>query len=248
VSLVLLVLAFGVGVLIGAVGIGGILLAPILAFVGGWELHTAIGTSVWSFMFTGVAATLLYARHGTIAWPVVVWLVIGVVPAAVLGALANGLVSGTLLTLLLALGCIGTGVFALVGRRVESAAKELRPALLIGLGFVVGFGSALTGAGGAVILMPLMLALRVPTLIALGASQVMQVPVAAFATLAYAPAGRVDFLFGTLVGISEVIGVALGTRVAHAVAPGALRRGAAVAVIAAGGVLLARVVVLPSSD
>ena len=234
-------LAVGIGLLIGAVGIGGILLSPMLAFVGGWDLHLAIGTSVWSFLFTGLVATLLYARHGSIEWRLVRWLVLGIVPASVLGALANAQLSNTLLTVILALACVATGLVALARPpRLEREVGSLRAPALVGIGVVVGFGSALSGAGGAAVLMPILLALRIPALAAIGASQAIQLPVAGFATLGYAPAGRVDFLFGGALGLAEVLGVVLGTRVAHAVSPRRLRRLTAYAVIAAGGVILAR--------
>jgi uncharacterized membrane protein YfcA len=230
-----------VGVLIGAVGIGGILLSPMLAFVGGWELHLAIGTSVWSFVFTGVAATALYARHGSIAWRVVRWLVMGVVPTAVLGALTNAALSSAALSIVLALACVTTGLVALARPpRVERPLSALGAPVLVLIGGLVGFGSALSGAGGAAVLMPILLALRAPTIVAIGASQAIQVPVAGFATLGYAPAARVDFAVGTVLGLAEVGGVVLGTWLAHAASPARLRRLTALAVIGAGGVILAR--------
>jgi uncharacterized membrane protein YfcA len=247
-TLLLLALAVGVGVLIGAVGIGGILLSPILAFVGGWDLHLAIGTSVWSFLFTGLAATVLYARHGSIDWRLVRWLVIGIVPASVLGALANALLSGAVLTAILAAACIITGLVALA-RPVasERSVDSLNPPALIGIGLAVGFASALSGAGGAAVLMPILLALRIPALAAIGASQAIQLPVAGFATLGYAPAGRVDFVLGSALGIAEIVGVIAGTTVAHAVSPKGLRRLTAYAVIAAGAVIVARLALAPAT-
>ena len=234
--------------LIGAVGIGGILLAPMLAFVGGWDLHLAIGTSVWSFLFTGLAATVLYARHGSINWRLVRWLVLGIVPASVLGALANALLSSTALTAILALACVGTGVVALARPpRSERSVDALRPPALVGIGLAVGFASALSGAGGAAVLMPILLVLRIPALAAIGASQAIQLPVAGFATLGYAPAGRVDVLLGSALGIAEIIGVVVGTRVAHAVSPKGLRRLTAYAVMAAGAVILARLALAPAA-
>ena len=44
--LLLLVSALIVGVLIGCVGIGGVLLPPILTYVGGLDLHLAMATSI----------------------------------------------------------------------------------------------------------------------------------------------------------------------------------------------------------
>jgi uncharacterized membrane protein YfcA len=56
----LLVLALIVGVLVGCIGIGGVLLPPVLAYVGGLDLHLATATSMWRFLFTGVVGTMAY--------------------------------------------------------------------------------------------------------------------------------------------------------------------------------------------
>jgi uncharacterized membrane protein YfcA len=56
------------GMLIGMVGIGGILLAPMLVYLADIDLHIAMATSSWSFLFTGIAGTVAYARKGTISW------------------------------------------------------------------------------------------------------------------------------------------------------------------------------------
>jgi uncharacterized membrane protein YfcA len=90
--------------------------------------------------------------------------------------------------------------------------------------------------------MPILLPLRIPALAAIGASQAIQLPVAGFASLGYASAARVDFATGTALGVAEILGVVVGTRVAHAVSPAGLRRLTAYAVIGAGGVILARLV------
>ena len=55
------------GLLIGMVGIGGILLAPMLVYSAGIDLHLAMATSSWSFLFAGIAGTIAYARKGTIS-------------------------------------------------------------------------------------------------------------------------------------------------------------------------------------
>ena len=53
----LLLIAFGVGTLIGAVGVGGILLIPALTAFAGLPIHTAMATALFTFAFTGVAGT-----------------------------------------------------------------------------------------------------------------------------------------------------------------------------------------------
>ena len=60
----MLVAALVVGMLIGCVGIGGVLLTPALVYVGGLGFHLAAATSMWAFLFAGVAATSIYSKHG----------------------------------------------------------------------------------------------------------------------------------------------------------------------------------------
>ena len=54
----LLLTAFGVGTLIGAVGIGGILLIPALTAFAGLPIHAAMATALFTFAFTGITGTV----------------------------------------------------------------------------------------------------------------------------------------------------------------------------------------------
>ncbi len=237
----LLVLALGVGIAVGTVGVGGILLAPLLTYVGGLELHRAMATSMWSFLFVGAAGTILYARRGSVSWPLVRMIAAGVVPTALLGAWTNGRVGTSALTVLLAVLCVATGLTT-VWRppAADRNPSDLRHGLSVALGAFAGFGSGLTGTSGPVLLVPLLLTAHVPALAAIGASQALQVPVALFATLGYLASGQVDVGLGTLLGLAEVAGVIVGVRLAHAAPPLALRRLVAAAVVGAGALMLGR--------
>ena len=50
------------------------------------------------------------------------------------------------------------------------------PVLLVGLGLLTGFASALLGAGGAFLLVPLLVALGEPVLLAVGLGRAIQFP------------------------------------------------------------------------
>src|SRR4051794_13243823 len=78
-------LALVSGVLIGCIGIGGVLLVPCLTLAG-VDVHTAIGASMFSYLFAGAIGVALYARHGSIAWGSASWLAAGAAPGALLGA------------------------------------------------------------------------------------------------------------------------------------------------------------------
>ncbi len=102
------------GLLIGAVGIGGILLAPMLVYLAGVDLHLAMATSSMSFIFTGIAGTIAYARRRTISWSMVAWLSLGIVPATIMGARTNVALRAEALTLVLAVLIALSGLNALL--------------------------------------------------------------------------------------------------------------------------------------
>src|SRR5918993_5165509 len=112
-DLMLLVSALIVGILIGCVGIGGVLLPPALAYFGGFDLHMAMATSMWSFLFTGTVGTIAYSRRNSVDWRMVLWLGAGTVPSAVLGAISNATLPGGVLTVLLTALIVAAGVNAL---------------------------------------------------------------------------------------------------------------------------------------
>ena len=242
-SLLLLVAAaLIIGGLIGCIGVGGILLPPALAYIGGLDLHLAMATSVWSFMFSGVAGTISYSRYRNVNWRMGMWLTVGIVPAAVLGARANAALPTSVLTVILAVLIALVGVNALLSKppTVDRQTQSFGSLTLLAIGVVVGFGSVLTGTGGPVLLIPILVFMQAQVLGAVGASQVVQIPVAIFGTVGFLVYGRVDFFLGTLLGVLLMIGVLGGTYIAHSVPASTLRRVVAVTLVAVGILMIVR--------
>jgi uncharacterized membrane protein YfcA len=241
-GLTLVVLALIVGILIGCVGIGGVLLPPALTYIGGFDLHMAMATSMWSFLFTGAVGTIAYSRRNSVDWRMVLWLGAGTVPSAVLGAVSNTAMPGGVLTVLLAALIVAAGVNALTkSPSAEHPANSFGHLLLFLIGAVVGFGSALTGTGGPVLLVPILIFMRAPILSAIAASQVVSIPVALFSTFGYVLFSRVDFTLGTALGLIAAVGVVIGMLIAHAVPILTLRRIVAVSLVGVGVLITVRV-------
>ncbi|MFQ5783525.1 MAG: sulfite exporter TauE/SafE family protein [Alphaproteobacteria bacterium] len=230
-----------VGVLIGCVGIGGVLLVPALVYLGGVEVHTAVATCMLVYLFSGTVGTLLYARRGSIDWPMAVWLCIGAMPAALLGALVMTALPGRALELLIAALVLFAGVNALAGRRAGAREQgSLEGPKLAALGALTGFGSALSGTGGPLILIPLLVWLRLPALAAVGLGQAIQIPVALLATAGNLVAGSVALALGALLAATLVGGTVAGARLAHAIPAKALERSVAGVLVLTGLFMLAR--------
>jgi uncharacterized protein len=233
---IVLVAALLVGLLIGCLGIGGVLLPPALVYLGGLGFHAAAATSTWAFLFCAAAGTLSYSGRGSIDWRMATWLGAGVVPTAIAGAWANAALAEGLLMAILAALMVLTGADALLrGASGDSGgARRLGAPALLTLGAFVGFGSALTGTGGAVLLVPVLLLLRVPVLAAVGAAQAVALPIVAFSTAGFLLYGSVHFALGTAAGLVAAVGVVAGARIAHAAPAAALRRVVATALLCAG--------------
>jgi hypothetical protein len=194
-----------------------------------------MATSSLSFLFAGIAGTIAYSRKGTIYWNMVGWLCVGVLPAALLGARANVALQAGALTVILATLIVASGINALLRKPVTiTGSFRAKRFVLVSIGLVVGFGSALTGTGGPVLLLPILILINVPALAAIGLSQVIQVPIAIFASAGFFIFGRIDIELGVQLGLVLATGVVVGANIAHKVSADQLRRIVAVALVVVG--------------
>ncbi len=228
-------LSIFVGILIGGVGIGGVLLVPVLTYVLGLEVHQAISAAMLSYMFSGAVGAWAYARRKTIQWSAAAWLFLGAAGGAFLGATAAASVSSLALEVFIAVLIILAGANALRTRSSgQRAERRLPPLGLAGIGAVTGVGSALSGTGGPLILVPLLVSLKLPALTAVGLSQVIQVPISASASLGNYLYGSIDVAVALAIAAGLMLGVFAGARLAHLVAPAALQRLVAAVLVLVG--------------
>jgi uncharacterized membrane protein YfcA len=237
----IIALALVSGLLIGCIGIGGVLLVPTLSLLD-IDVHQAIGASMFSFIFSGAIGVWLYTREGSIDWASAVWLGGGATPGALAGSLISSHVNGSVLLVLVGAMVIfaGSQVWLRQASIQERPRRGLPQSMLLAIGIIVGLVSALTGTGGPVLLVPLLIWLGLPAIISVGLSQAIQVPIAAMASLGNLWTGDVDLVLGASLSIGIVIGSAIGARMAHALPTFVLARVVAVALMLTGLLLIVR--------
>jgi len=220
----LLVVAFIVGGLVGCTGVGGVMIVPAMTFLIGIEPHAAIAAALFSYIFSGITTTAVHARRKSIQWPVVFLVWSCTAPAALAGAFLVWAVPGTFLL-------AGIGVLTLVaaGRALIPSSegeqfREITPGRLGLFGAIAGFGSSLTGTGGPIIMIPLLVWARVSPLPLLGLAQSLQVPIAILATIANLIVGEVNFALGAVNAVGLIFGVIAGTRLAYRLPVATLRQ------------------------
>ena len=234
------------GFLIGAIGIGGVLLVPMLTYGLGINIHVAISVAMFSYIFSGAMGVFLYGRRGSIDWRTSIWLCAGGIPGAYFGSMTAWETSSLILEGILALVVLLSGLNALFQKNTEQNSKTHTGSLsLLILGVVTGFASAVTGTGGPLVLVPILIWLQMPALTAVGLSQVIQIPIALAATAGNIFYGEVDFILGLGIAVSLVIGVIYGAQLAHRLPKEQFRRFIAFALLLVG--LLMMLAVLSST-
>ena len=229
--------------IVGAIGIGGVVVVPALVYFGGIPIHVAIAAAMMSYVFTGLIGTLDYTSKSSVRWSMAWWLCGGAMPAALAGALAADRAPSLLLEILIGLLTGAAGIQALPARPAGDGARSnaLSSPALGAIGAMTGFGSALSGTGGPLILVPILIWLELPVLTAIALSQAIQLPIALLATAGNYFSGNLDLTLGVLLAAGLAVGTFAGARIAHAVPRTALRRAVAIVLIVVGAAIAIKV-------
>lgn len=234
----LIIISLIAGLLIGAIGVGGVLLVPGLTYIVDIEVHRAIPACMLSFLPTGLIALVVYARHGSIRWPLAGWLCLGALPGAYLGAVALPYVSAHLVMALIAGLMVFAGSDSLFQftRKLSflGKAEALGAGCYLLLGVITGFGSAMSGTGGPLILVPVLLYLGLPLLHSVGLSQAVQIPIALSASVGNWSNDSLDWALASVISVALTLGALIGALVIHRLPAEPLRRFVAVFIILVG--------------
>jgi uncharacterized membrane protein YfcA len=111
------------GVLIGSVGVGGIIIVPILIQSDAVDVQMAIASAMASYMAAGLVGMLMYARKSSIEWKTTASLLLGAAPAAFAGSFLLKFFSDTAVKLVLYVLMLGSSVLALA-RTVQDRAAD----------------------------------------------------------------------------------------------------------------------------
>ncbi len=232
------------GLMIGCIGVGGVILVPSLWFFAGTPLPIGISAATFAYILSGLVGTTVFAREKSIDWPMVAWLCLGAAPTAFLGGLTVQSADPRILQACIGILTLGSGVNALWPKNPEKHRERLHVsrALLLPVGAVVGFFSALSGTGGPMILVPILIMMNLPVLLAVGLSQAIQLPIATAGTFGNLMHGQLDWSLGATLAVALTFGSWVGATIAHRVPRKFLYRFVAVVLLAVGLAMLASIV------
>lgn len=214
--------ALAVGTAVGASGIGGFFIIPVLIYLTHLPLRAAIGTALVTSAANGALGLWLYLRRGNVSWSTAIPLTLGsVVAAAISGWLGqwlplNFIVCALGLTLLL-----GSGFVLFRKKGPSSPCSSIKPvkrsALLAVIGSFSGLVAGVTGAGGPLVAVPLMTLYSFPVLSTIGSAQALQFLAGMAGAAPYWFNGHIELMPLALTIPPQLVGIWVGVQIAHKV-------------------------------
>jgi hypothetical protein len=206
----LIVLGIVVGIMSGFFGIGGgFALVPMLILIG-FDIKTAIGISVLQMVFSSIFGSYLNYKKGSLKFDSSAYVGVG----GAIGALMSGYIVTVLSATTLKALFIFLVAFAIAQmlRPVKSSVeKQVHPLYLVLVGALTGAFAISLGVGGSVLIVPILagfLYYPIKKAVSAGLFFVVFSSISGLISMSYY--GHIDYVSGSIVGVSALVGVAIG--------------------------------------
>jgi uncharacterized protein len=247
----------GVGILVGATGMGGgSLMTPLLILLFGIKPVVAVGTDLAYAAVTKTVGGFRHLTHGKVHRRMAFWLAVGSCPGALIGvyileALRDAYGSGfdDLLIVLISSALLLVGGLMLL-RVLAIGQPEERDTLkmatrhklaAVGLGFSIGVVLGVTSAGsGTLIAVGLIVGFRLSPHLVVGTDVVHAAVLLWVAALAHLVSGNIDFALAGTILVGSIPGVWIGASLSTKLPADVLRPALAIVLVASGLALLSK--------
>lgn len=241
-SVFLVLICLLVGFTAGSMSLGGILLIPPLQWFAGLTPAQASATALCSFVFTGLFGACLHWRNGSLERDLVVPQCAGALVFSFLGALTKYLLGPVTLNRALAALIILSGLLILKPARRITALESprVRFTVLLAIGGFAGYLAGLTGMGGPLVSIPVMIITGFHPFATVAAAQPFMVVAALSGTAGNALLGYIDWPLALMTVGLQAAGVWAGVRVGRHLPTAALKICLAVVSMGTGVFMLVR--------
>ena len=238
----------GIGALIGLCGVAGFLLPMLYTAALGMPVSQALTLSFLAFFVSGVLGSRQYYKEKRIELKFSLILSVGSLVGALVGVQMNSMIKPEQVKILLYIVVFLSGLSILLRKEGGDGNKSQGGLLrnryfVVAFGFVTGTICSLSGAGGPVLVMPLLVSLGMDVRMAVGTALFNSIFIAVPAIAGYAvqckPSDLVTFL--PIVVLFHGIGVVIGSRNADRIPARPLKMGVAVFSIVLAVYMIAKV-------
>lgn len=216
---------------------GGIVIVPSLLFLGSLSAfgyispQTAVGTSLFTMIFTGLSSTLAYMKHKTVDYKSGLIFLIGSGPGSILGAWVTEILNLKSFNLFFGIFILFVSCILLLKDKLkpipyrrdkgilrsftDNSGKVFEygfnPVMGVAIAFIVGFLSGILGVGGGSLMVPTMILLFFfPPHVATATSMFMILPTSILSSITHITLGNVDWLLALALVPGAWIGAKVG--------------------------------------
>lgn len=216
----------------GMVGIGGaiinypmILYIPALFGFASYTAHEVSGITAVQVFFATLAGVWAYRKSGYIEKTLVLYMGVSILGGSFAGSLSSTLLSENEVNAVYGVLATIAAIMMFVPKK-ETLTKELTYNKWVAsvLAFIVGFASGIVGAGGAFLLVPIMLVvLKLPVRVTIATSLTVTFISSIGITIGKVTAGQVLFGPSIIVALASILASPLGARVGKKMSQSLLR-------------------------
>ena len=254
----IILFGLGVGLLVGATGMGGgSLMTPLLILIFGIKPVVAVGTDLAYAAITKTVGGFRHLTHGKVHKRMALWLAVGSCPGALSGVYVLNVLRDVygdnfddVLIVLIASALLLVGLLMLLRTMAISAEAREREHLYmetrhkvaaVTLGLSVGFVLGVTSAGsGTLIAVGLIVGFRLSPHLVVGTDVVHAAILLWVASIAHLASGNVDLHLMVNILIGSIPGVWVGASLSAKLPADVLRPALAIVLIASGLALLSK--------
>lgn len=239
--LVIAVVNLIVGGLIGVSGIAGFLLPMTFAGYLGMEVSDSLTLSFLAFLVSGVIGSYNYYRKGDLDLWFSVKIGVGSFLGALIGVRLNLLIPAQTVKILLYVVVLLSGI-SILARKNPKEEKEVKKentllgstVIILLIGIVTGAICSLSGAGGPILVMPLLvcMGMEIRTAVAVSLFDSVFIALPAFVGYLTQCSGGKIWIYAAICVVFHAVGVIIGSENAHKIRQKPLKLSVAVFSIA----------------
>ncbi len=241
--LVLLILGFGAGFLSGLFGIGGaVVMIPMLLYVPpllvhvGLPKHEVYAISIAPVFFASLSGMMVHRKNRFLSGKLAMYMGGATLIGSLAGALVSGSMHGSLLNIVFAVLALLAAVVMFFPKHEEDGPVDpdrvsFNRVLAMFSALVIGVMAGLVGAGGAFLLIPVMIyLLRIPTRVTIATSLAVAMVSASATLVGKIASGQMHYLAAAALVVGSIPGAQLGGNTSKKMAAQVLRVSLAVVI------------------
>ncbi|MBS2969146.1 sulfite exporter TauE/SafE family protein [Metabacillus sp. KIGAM252] len=229
----------------GMLGIGGsiinypmLLLIPPLFGLHGFTAHEVSGISAIQVMAASIAAVWSYKKGSYLHKPLIAYMGTGILTGSLMGSFLSIYMSENGVNMIYALLALIAALMMFIPKKEGNDFKvnevDFHKGIAVVLSILTGIGSGIVGAGGAFLLLPIMLSvLKIPIRVTIASSLAVTFISSVGTTAGKMFTGQIDYFPASILVIASLLAAPLGAKAGQKISAKYLQAALAILITAA---------------